>query len=90
MMVIVQRHVVSCLGESCLRLFNGRFYTPDKVVRCFDVGWSCWLEPHARVSSAIKVERRELRRGVDMIVVRELGKREQVVPIVLSFVDEEA
>jgi hypothetical protein len=90
MTVVVQRHLVSSFGERCLRLFDCRFFSPDKVVRRLDVGWSYRFETHTWMSSAVEVERCELSRGVYMVIVGKLGEGEQIVPIVLTFVDEEA
>ena len=48
------------------------------------------FEAHSRVTAAVEHERGLLRGRVDMVVVREFAKGEEFVPVVLSFIHEEA
>ena len=49
-----------------------------------------WFETHVRVPAGIQHERSLARCRMDVIVVLEFGKGEQIIPIVLSLVHEEA
>ena len=49
-----------------------------------------WFEAHPRVSAGIEQERGLLRGRMDMVVVGELCKRKEVIPVILSFPDEDA
>ena len=49
-----------------------------------------WFEAHPRVSAGIKQERGLLCGRVDMVVVGELCERKEVIPVILSFSDEDA
>ena len=48
------------------------------------------FEAHPRVPTGIKKEWGLLGRRVDVVVVRELRQREEVVPVVLPFSDEDS
>ena len=48
------------------------------------------FEAHSQVATTVKHERGLLRRGVDVVVVHEFAKGEELVPVVLSLVYEEA
>ena len=49
-----------------------------------------WFEAHPRVSAGVKQERGLLRGQVDMVVVGELREQKEVIPVILSFSDEDA
>ena len=49
-----------------------------------------WFEAHPRVSAGIEQERGLLSGRVDMVVVGELRERKEVIPVILSFSDEDA
>ena len=48
------------------------------------------FEAHSRVTTAVEHERGLLHGGVGVVIVRELAEGEELVPVVLSFVHEEA
>ena len=87
---VVSRHIVLRLGQHRLGFFEGVFHPVCELVNCFDVGRRLmWFEAHPRVLAGIEEEGGLLRGGVDMVVVGELCQREECVPVVLSFSDEE-
>jgi len=48
-----------------------------------------WFEAHPRVTTSVQEERGLLSRGVDMVVVRELGKGDKGVPVILAFIHKQ-
>ena len=49
-----------------------------------------WFEAHPRVSAGIEQERGLLHGRVDMVVIGELREWKEVIPVILSFSDEDA
>jgi len=49
-----------------------------------------WFEAHLGVSASVEQEQSLLCGRVDMVVVRELCKWEEIIPVILLFTDEAA
>ena len=60
----------------------------DKFNRRLTLCFPPRIRPLVRVSSIIDIERGETRRGLDFVVVRELGAGQPLSPIRLSMIDE--
>jgi len=48
-----------------------------------------WFEAHPQVTTSVQEERGLLSRGVDIVVVCELGEGDKGVPVVLAFIHKQ-
>ena len=72
-LVVVPRH-----GQCRLSLFECVLHPVCELIHRFNSRWRLvWFEAHPRVTASVKEEGCLLRGGVDMVVVRELCKREE-------------
>ena len=93
-MVVVALVLVLCLGQGGLSFLHSRSDTVAERVCCLDLGvrrggdTGVWLKAQAWEATRVGHERDLLSRGVDVVVVRELGSREKLIPVVLLVVGE--
>ena len=88
-LVVVPCHIVLYLSYGGLGFLNGGFYLFHKLVHCFQSGRSLsGFKAHAGVLSSVKQEQSLLNGGVYIVVVLEFCYGQQIVPVVLSCIDE--
>src|SRR5262249_41253820 len=76
-------------GEGRPSFRESTLHPHSEVVDSLDPGWGYMrFEPHPRVPSGVQDERSFLSCGVDVVIVLELGKGEEVMPVILPLTDE--
>jgi len=88
--VVIPCHIVLCLSQRRLGFLEGVLHLIHEFINRFYVGRRLMrFKAHLRVSAGVKKEGCLLCGRVDVVIVGELCQREECVPVVLSFSDED-